>query len=124
MDITPLIPEGRQVVETYGAGRFRISGALWQGSVLVFPRHTLAWAPTRFEEVDAASLQPVLAEGGVRILLLGCGRGALPPSKALRGLLRDGGVVVEPMDTGAAARTYNVLMAEERAVAAALLAVE
>lgn len=124
MDVTPLIPTGRQVIESYGDGRFRVSGTIWTGSVLVFPQRTLAWAPTRFEEVDAESLHAVAEEGGVEVLLLGCGRGARLPSKALRGLLKERGVVLEPMDTGAAARTYNVLMAEERAVAAALIAVD
>lgn len=123
MDVTPLIPAGRQVVEGYGDGRFRVSGHVWSGSVLVFPQRTLSWPPSDFAEVDAESLRPVVEEGGVQVLLLGCGRGAQLPSKALRGLLKDRGVVVEPMDTGAAARTYNVLMAEERAVAAALIAV-
>jgi len=124
MDVTPLIPTGRQVIESYGDGRFRVSGKVWSGSVLVFPQRTLPWPPARFEQVDAESLSAVVEEGGVEVLLLGCGRGAQLPSRALRGLLKDRGVVIEPMDTGAAARTYNVLMAEERAVAAALIAVE
>lgn len=124
MDVTPLIPEGRQVIESYGNGGFKVSGTLWRGSVIVFPQRTLGWLPDRFDQVDPQSLQPVIEEGGVQVLLLGCGRGAQFPSKHLRAALRGQGVVVEPMDTGAAARTYNVLMAEERAVAAALIAVD
>lgn len=124
MDVTPLVPEGRQVIQAYGDGGFRIAGKRWVGSVLVFPERTLSWNATNFDEVDAEGLQPVIDEGGVQILLLGCGRRAQFPHRDLRARLRARGIVIEPMDTGAAARTYNVLMAEERAVAAALLAVE
>jgi len=124
MDVTPLVPEGRQTIQAYGEGGFRIAGKRWLGSVLVFPERTVTWSVTRFDEVDVEALQPVAQQGGVQILLLGCGRQAQFPSKMLREALRAQGIVLEPMDTGAAARTYNVLLAEERAVAAALLAVE
>jgi len=77
------------------------------------------------EQLDAAPLAPVLTEaaaGNVDLLLLGCGaRMAMVPA-ALRQQLRDAGVVIEAMDTGAACRTYNVLMADGRRVAAALIA--
>jgi uncharacterized protein len=59
----------------------------------------------------------------VEILLLGCGPRMELVTKAMRQPLRDAGIVVEPMDTGAAARTFNVLLSEERRVAAALIAV-
>jgi|SRR5690625_2694335 len=124
MDITPLVPEGRQIVEAYGNGGFRIAGHRWRGSVLVFPHKTLAWEKHSFAEVDAACLTPVIQEGGVQILLLGCGPRACFPDKQFREELRGHGIILEPMDTGAAARTFNVLLAEERAVAAALLAVD
>lgn len=124
MDVTPLIPEGRQVIETYGDGGFRVSGTRWTGSVLVMPQRTLAWPPQAFTAVTLESLEPLLqAAEDIQVLLLGCGKGAQLPSKEFRAALRDRGIVVEPMDTGAAARTYNVLMAEDRAVAAALIAV-
>ena len=124
MDVTPLVPEGRQTIDAYGNGGFRIAGQRWTGSVIVFPHRTLAWSAASFEDVDPDRLDPVVQEGGVQVLLLGCGRRAQFPDKYLREKLREQGVVVEPMDTGAAARTFNVLLAEERAVAAALLAVE
>ena len=125
MDLTPLIPAGRQIVEAYGDGRFRVTGAVYEGSVLVFPGCTLPWPVAAMEQVDVDSLAPVIAEaeaGNIELLLLGCGaRMALVPA-ALRQRLRDAGVVVEAMDTGAACRTYNVLMADGRRVAAALIA--
>jgi len=125
VDLTPLIPAGRQIVDSYGGGRFRVSGIAYEGSVLVFPGRTLPWPVAAVSQLDEQSLAPVLAEaeaGNVDLLLLGCGaRMAIIPAD-LRRHLRAAGVVIETMDTGAACRTYNVLMADGRRVAAALIA--
>lgn len=124
-DITPLIPEGRQVIQSYGSGGFRISGVDHRGSVIVFPTHTVPWNVAALAEATADNLAPVTGSGvHVAVLLVGAGRappGLLMPE--LRKTLRQAGVVAEVMDTGAACRTFNVLMAEERRVAAALIAV-
>jgi uncharacterized protein len=121
MDITPLIPAGRQVIEGYSASGIRVSGALYAGSVLVFVDRTELWPVSALSEAALDRFAPVVARGDVEILLLGCGRraGMVPP--ALRQGLRASGIVVDAMDTGAACRTYNVLLAEERRVAAALI---
>ncbi len=122
MDITPFIPADRQLIQAYGDGGFRISGIRHEGAVLVFPGRTLAWDVAAFSAVTADSLALVLeAEPKVEILLLGSGGRMLLPSPDLRRHFRAQGVVLEAMDTGAACRTYNVLLAEERRVAAALL---
>ena len=118
MELTPLVPAGRQVIERYAASGFRVSGAVYAGPVLVFPDLTMLWAGA---ELTAGSLVPVVAHGGVELLLLGLGRHMAPVAAGLRAALKASGIVVEPMDTGAACRTYNVLLAEERRVAAALL---
>jgi uncharacterized protein len=126
MDLTPLIPAGRQIIESYGDGRFRVSGAVHEGSLLVFPRACRAWPVTAMSELSIDSLDPVTAgaaSGEIDLLLLGCGQRLAMIPKDLRAALRARGVVMEPMDTGAAARTYNVLMAEGRRVAAALIAI-
>ena len=125
MDITPQLPVGRQVVESYGDGRFRVSGTQHQGSILIHPEQTLPWSAGSMAEVTLDSLAPLLAEPQRRIevLLLGCGPELAPVPAALREGLRAQGIVIEPMDTGAACRTYNVLLLEERAVGAALIAV-
>ncbi len=125
MDITAAVPAGRQVIESYGAGRFRISGRVYQGSVLVLPGRTLLWPVGAFERLTLDSLEPVLeASAELEILLLGCGPRLGLVAAELHQALRERGVVVEPMDTGAACRTFNVLVSEDRAVAAALIAVE
>ena len=123
MDITPRVPEGRQLVEAYRLGGFKIGGRDYEGSVLVLPGHTAAWPVTALDQVTVATLRPVIeAASPVDLLLLGAGgRFALPPA-GLRRELREHGIVIEGMDTAAACRTYNVLLAEERRVGAALIA--
>jgi uncharacterized protein len=122
MELTPQAGSnplgGRQLIERYGAGGFRVSGVVFAGPVLVFPERTMLWenpAPT----LDG--LAPIIAEGGIELILLGLGKHGAPAAPALRVALKARGIAVEAMDTGAACRTYNVLLAEDRRVAAALL---
>ncbi len=121
MDVTPLIPAGRQVIDSYGPGGFHVSGVAYAGAILVFPDRTLAWAVASAAQVTIESLQPVIEHGDVAVLLLGYGRRLERVPKPLRDALRQAGIIVDGMDTGAACRTYNVLLAEGRRVAAALL---
>ncbi len=124
MDITPIVPADRQLIQGYGDGHFRISGRQHQGSVIVFPERTLAWAVADPVAITRATLAAVTAsDAKVEILLIGTGRKASLIGAELRQALRAHRIVVETMDTGAACRTYNVLLAEERRVAAALIAV-
>jgi uncharacterized protein len=126
MDLTPLVPQGRQIIESYGDGRFRVTGAVHQGSVLVYPDRTVAWPVGESAALTEESLAGIAAAGDagtIDLLLIGCGPRMTLIPKQLRAALRSHGVVIEPMDTGAAARTYNVLAAEGRKVAAALIAV-
>ncbi|KAA5607530.1 hypothetical protein F1188_01835 [Roseospira marina] len=120
MDISPIVPRHRQVVQAYGDGAFRISGVQHAGSVIVMPETVHAWSG----EVSEQGLAVILdAAETIDILLVGGGPSMAPIPAALRQTLRAHGIVPEPMDTGAGCRTYNVLMAEDRHVAAALVAV-
>jgi uncharacterized protein len=97
------------------------------GSVIIFPDRTLPWSATEAAGATVENLEAVCAAGRAgttELLLLGCGAKMTLVPSSLRAALRAAGVVVEPMDTGAACRTYNVLMADGRRVAAALIAVE
>ena len=98
MDVTPLIPAGRQIIETYGDGRFRIANVLHPGSVLVFPARTLMWDVTEMAGVTSQSLGAVIDAakmGEVDLLLIGCGaRMAMVPGD-LRAALRADGIVHE-----------------------------
>ncbi len=119
-DVTPLIPAGRQVVDSYGRKGFHVSGVAYEGAIVVTADATVAWRVTSLADVTVESLS-VLFDRGIEILLLGCGAHLMPVPGELRVALRQKGIVVDAMDTGAACRTYNVLLAEERRVAAALL---
>jgi uncharacterized protein len=125
MDITPQVPIGRTIIEGYGAGGFMIDGHRVAGSLLVFADRVVDWPVTAFDQVTLENLADVTAAvPAVEILLIGSGARMLLAPAALRAALRDAGVALDVMDTGAACRTYNVLLAEERRVAAALIAVD
>ncbi len=127
MDVTPLIPADRQYINRYSETGFVVSRVAHEGPVLVFPDRTIAWTGVEAgagweRRLTLDSFVQVLETAPpVEILLLGCGaRMALIPG-ALKRSVRDAGPILEAMDTGAACRTYNVLLSEERRVAAALL---
>ena len=120
MELTPVIRADRQVIEWYAAAGFRVSGVIYRGPVLVFPDRTTLWQVSTGADIDGDSLAPVIEHGGIEILLLGLGRSMRAIPAALRTTMRAARIALEPMDTGAACRTYNVLVAEDRRVAAAL----
>ena len=124
MDITPSIPADRQVIDSYGPNRFRVAQADYEGPVIVFPDRVLSWDVRSVDALAADRLDAVTAaDSGVELLLIGTGTRTefIPP--AVRRPIRDRGVAIDFMDTGAACRTYNVLLAEGRRVAAALMPV-
>ena len=122
MDITPLVPKGRQVIESYGADGFRINGERYPGPVMVWPERVMSWPVSDIEAAAVETLEPLFsAAPGIEILLIGSGAAFALAPPALRAALGARRIAVESMDTGAACRTYNVLMAEGRRVAAALL---
>ena len=126
MEFTPIPSHDRQVVQGYATGGFRISDLEWWGPIIVFPTRTVAWAVSSVADFDLSGFGPVgeATDPPIELLLIGTGRKmALLPSK-LRADLRALGFGIEVMDTGAACRTYNVLIGEERRVAAALLPLE
>jgi uncharacterized protein len=126
MDVTPLIPHDRQLIQGYGGDGFRITGIRYEGSVLVFPNLTLRWQVAAIEQASEDNLRAVFeaAAPPVELLLIGTGRKMLNLAPSLRASFRKAGIMVDSMDTGAACRTYNVLLAEERRVAAALIAMD
>jgi uncharacterized protein len=124
VDVTPMMPGDRQVIESYGDGRFRVTGVAYQGSIIVFPNRVVDWPLGDIGELAPEQLSDVMvAEPPVEVLLIGCGERAKPVPPQVKKALREAGVGAEPMDTSAACRTYNVLVAEDRRVAAALIAV-
>jgi uncharacterized protein len=123
MEFTRIAPEGPQIIQAHREGGFTIAGVRHDGSVLVLPDRTFAWPVRELAAVTMESLAPITATAdSVDILLLGCGAAFGQPRADLREALRAHGIVTEAMDTRAACRTFNVLLAEDRRVAAALIA--
>jgi uncharacterized protein len=121
VDLVPVVLPGRLVIERYGPSGFRIGGVVHHGPVLVFPDQTLPWTATGSAAVTWASLEPVVAHGEIEILIVGCGRRMAVLPGPLRAELRRAGIAAEAMATDAACRTYNLLLSEDRRVAAALI---
>lgn len=113
------------VVASYRGGAFNVSGTRHAGSIILLRDQVLPWGVADLAAIDAAALAETVATSGaaVELLLIGCGTRLVPVAPDLRRPLKARGIAVEPMDTGAACRTFNVLTAEERRVAAALIAV-
>ena len=113
-------------IDAYGNGGFRFAGLSHKGSIMCLPSGIHAWDVSRIDDLDAAQLARALAGPGERIglLLLGTGPELTPPSAEVREACKAAGVALEIMQTGAACRTYNILLAEGRSVGAALIAVE
>jgi len=125
MDITPLIKPGQQVIQSYSTGKFKVSGTIYGQAIIVFTEQTVEWnLSSRVEDLTLDDFAPLIDRADqVDVVLLGCGERVafIPP--ASRVSLREYGIIIEVMDTGAACRTYNVLMAEGRRIAAAMLPV-
>ena len=115
---------GRHLIDAYGAGGFRFAEMSHRGSILALPSGIQAWEVDAPEALSEKAFAPVFAESaGIETLLIGMGLDVRPIGSALRQRFRDAHIGVDVMQTGAAARTYNVLVAENRRVAAALIAV-
>jgi uncharacterized protein len=116
---------GRAPVDAYGNGGFRFADMSHVGSILCLPSGIHGWAPNNPSALALEDLERILGEAGdIEVLLFGMGNDLRPVPKPIKEALRARGISSDPMSTGAAVRTYNVLLAEERRVAAALIAVE
>jgi uncharacterized protein len=116
----------RQVgIDAYGNGGFRFADMSHRGSLLCLPTGMLGWDVASPSELTLASLQPVLdVAAQLDVLLIGLGMDIALIDPAIRDAFRERKVIIEAVGTGGAVRTYNVLLAEERAVAGAFIAVE
>jgi uncharacterized protein len=121
---TGFVP-GAHPIEAYGKGGFRFASMSHRGSILALPSGIYAWGAEVPSDICVASLEAVFEEApsSIEHLLIGTGLELVPLGPTLRQRLMQAGIRPEPMPTGAAARTYSILLGERRRVAAALLAV-
>jgi len=111
-------------VQSYGPGRLVVNGELLQHNLVLTPEQIIRdWRPRDFADLNGSDFAD-LADLEPEILLLGTGlRQRFPAPQTYRELIQHG-IGLEIMDTGAACRTYNILMSEQRRVVAALLMIE
>lgn len=116
---------GRAPIDAYGNGGFRFADMSHRGSILCLPSGIHGWALEEGDPLSPEAFERVIAEAqGIEVLLVGTGKDLRPLPRETREKLKAAGISADPMSTGAAVRTFNILLAEERAVAAALIAVE
>lgn len=116
---------GRFAIDAYGRGGFRFADMSHRGPILALPSGIHRWPVAPAAPFTAADFDRVIAEkDGIDVLLAGTGDVPRPLAEDIRWLLRDARIGVEVMATGAAARTYNIMLGEKRRVAAALLPVD
>jgi uncharacterized protein len=116
---------GLAPIDAYGKGGFGFAGMSHRGSLLCVPQGIRAWPVASPDEIDEAALAPVFAAAAdIELFILGTGRDPWSMPEQLRSRFRELGMAVETMTTGPAVRTYNILLAERRRIAAGLIAVE
>jgi uncharacterized protein len=117
MRVTEMHFEGAPPVDGYGPGFFRVGGIVHRGPLLLLPSGVAAWT-------GLPDLAPVLGEAArLDVLFLGMGSEIAPLAPEVRAALEAAGIGVEIMATPPACRSYNVLLAEGRRIAAALMPV-
>ena len=123
-DETAFYPQ-QVVIDAYGNGGFRFGGGSHRGSLLFLPSGVYGWAVSSFDDLKPDLCRKILSEAGTAdFVLLGTGERQIFPDPALSALFDEAGLGLEVMDTGAACRTYNLMLEEKRAVMAALIAVD
>lgn len=112
-------------IDAYGNGGFRFAEMSHKGSLLCLPSGMHAWDIAEAGQLTLEALKPVLDHADeIEVLLIGLGEKVAAIDPAIRAVLREHGIIVEATQTGGAVRTYNVLLAEDRQVAGAFIAVE
>jgi len=112
-------------IDAYGNSGFRFAGMSHRGSLLCLPDGIWAWPVGNLTELTAAVLAPVFARAeALDLFLIGAGRDPWVLAEPIRQHFRAAGISVDCMATGAAVRTYNILLAENRRIGAGLIAVD
>lgn len=115
----------RQVpIDAYGNGGFRFAGMSHRGSLLCLPSGLYGWTGSADSPFSGERLLKALEEADIRFMLFGTGSGIKRLPAALAARFHAAGISCDAMSTGAAVRTYNIMLLEGRPVGAALVAVD
>lgn len=115
---------GRAPIEAYGNGGFHFADMSHQGSILCLPSGVFRWDVISASDLVCEAFQRVFEKSGIEVFLLGLGSDFLPVPSDIRTCFKEHNITVDGMSTGAAVRTYNVLLSESRAVGCGLIAVD
>jgi uncharacterized protein len=119
MDVTPLISSQNSVIQSYGPSGFKISGVHYKGAILVTPDNVQSFPTQDLNNLSAQMLNELLSER-VDVIFVGTGKTMQHLSPDIKADFKEHKINIETMDTGAACRTFNVLMSDGRKIAAIL----
>jgi uncharacterized protein len=119
----PHLPR-QALIDAHGGGGFRFAGLSHRGSLLCLPDGIWAWPVTEPAQASEETLARVFAQAGeLDFFVFGTGAAPWIMPEALRARFRAAQVSLDTMTTGAAVRTYNVMLMENRRVGAGLIAI-
>ncbi|GJL85284.1 MAG: hypothetical protein DHS20C02_10590 [Micavibrio sp.] len=124
MDVTPMVGKDKNIIHSYVGGRFKVGEEVFEKPIIVLPDSVTSWKVPGggAGKLQLEHFEPIIAmKADLDVVLFGSGKAMVFLSPDLKFSLQTQGLNIDIMDTGAACRTYNVLMAEGRRVAAALL---
>ncbi|WP_319569392.1 Mth938-like domain-containing protein [Cohaesibacter marisflavi] len=124
LEMTDAYYPGHDPIDFYGNGGFRFGEMSHQGAILFLPSGVHRWDVETVNALTTDHFEKLLAESrDIELLILGTGNLIVPLAQSLANHIRQAGIKLDIMDTGAAVRTLNILLSEDRAVAAALFPV-
>lgn len=124
MQFEEIKSQNETTISGYGDGGFRLGEQKLDGSLLLTPKGYYPWDVRVRADITPESLKVILdMKDDIEFLIIGMGEKMMFADKTVRQAFETAGIGLEVMDTGAAARTYNVLLQEGRRVAAALIAI-
>lgn len=115
---------GRAAIDSYGAGGFGFAGMSHRGSIMALPSGIYAWNVDPLALTPADFAMAIAETGEIDLFLIGMGPAMARPPRPVRAALEAAGLRYDPMATGHAVSTYNLLLEEKRRVAAALIAMD
>ena len=113
-------PSAYNTITGYGEDHVMVNGQRHEASLVILPEKIIPWPAQGFDTLSPENFA-FLKNLGAEIVLLGTGARQRFPHPRLTAALTAAGIGVEVMDLKAACRTFNILVAEERKVAAALM---
>jgi len=126
LDVTPLVDSSTKIIKSYSDDGFVINNEKISDNIIIYYDKLLNWSFTDNDDIYTSLVSAVLVVNNqssdkIELLILGTGKTILHIPEAVKNQFRENNISLEIVDSGAACRTYNSLIAEGRKVAAAIL---